>query len=332
MQRIKVPPQSSGLHGGVLHTFYKGQLAQRGQQLCTTSLQVRKDIIVLLNNKSLNSWAKGKASLTEIKVISRETETSPSPAAASWPRGMFSAGSAPEAPPGESRPAGTWAGGWVAGRAPSAPRPLEAETQPHPHRTLGSLIPLLRPTWAPLPRSLPRPPGAPGGQRVAGARPLPESRSAEEAEAAAAPRPRRAHGVVRVLPSLIYSQHETGILPGVPRKLGLTRALLLCTGHSVPAPTASCGSPAPSDHCCSSHTSAWTTAQGAPARVLTSCQARTRMSPPLEQQQLSTPFPARWCPEPSLLLFLPQHFTPPGAARLNLFQLLASLSTSFSVS
>lgn len=115
---------------------------------------------------------------------------------------MFSAGSAPEAPPGESRPAGTWAGGRVAGRAPSAPRPLEAETQPHPHPTLGSLIPLLRPAWAPLPRSLPRPPGAAGGQRVAGARPLPESRSAEEAEAAAAPRPRRAHGVVRVSAAL----------------------------------------------------------------------------------------------------------------------------------
>lgn len=136
----------------------------------------------------------------------------------------------------------------------------------------------------------------------------------------------------QVLPSLIYSQHETGILPAVPRKLGLTRALLLCAVHSVPATTAFCGSSAPLDHCCSSHTSAWTTAQGAPARVLTSCQAWTRMSPPLEQQQPSTPFPACWCPEPSLLPFLPQHLAPPGAARLNLFRLLASLSTLFSVS
>lgn len=102
---------------------------------------------------------------------------------------------------------------------------------PPPDRTLIRLwthsYPFSGRPGPPLPRSLPRPPGSPGGQRVAGARPLPESRSAEEAEAAAAPRPRRAHGVARVSAAL------------GPRKRGLRRGR--GRGEASPSP----GSPGP---------------------------------------------------------------------------------------
>lgn len=159
--------------------------------MSNTPLQVRsRKVIVLLNNNALRSRAKEKAFLTEIKLqLQRGVNFIKALGLVRGPGSGYPVALAPQAPPGEFRPPGTWAGGRWAGSGLRTD--LAAPPRPPPGcsgRTPGP----------------PHPTSIPGARPGAGGRPAGQAPPRRRAAAARRKRrrrerrPRCAHGVARV--------------------------------------------------------------------------------------------------------------------------------------